>query len=438
MFVVNANTLATGTIFDSVGTILFNMAVNPTSGKVYVTNTESPNHVRFEGPGIHGSSTVQGHLSESRITILDPSGPSQDVQHLNQHIDYGVLHTDAGADHAAINGQIPHSLATPLQPTISSDGETIYVPAFGSSRIGVFTRAELEPGIRSQLRPGGTKCRLPGNGRRWAVRRRPRRGERQALRDDALQQRDRGDRPRLTRETWAVHPLHNPEPDSVAGRPFLYDANLTSGNGESSCASCHIFGDFDALAWNLGDPDVGMGINNQPQPDPLLEFAGPTQPFHPMKGPMTTQTLRGMSTHGGMHWRGDRVDGFFGTDSCTEPGYAQANATNAPCNEDLSFRNFIVAFEGLIGMEGTITPAEMQQFADFILQVQLPPNPVRSLDDSLRPNEQRGHDIWFSCGPGTTECAQLDANATDTVEDCDGCHTLDPVNGFFGTGGEAS
>ncbi|MGB0619748.1 MAG: YncE family protein [Myxococcota bacterium] len=439
VFVVNANTLATGTIFDSVGTILFNMAVNPTSGKVYVTNTESPNHVRFEGPGIHGSTTVQGHLSESRITILDPSGPTQDVQHLNQHIDYDALHTDAGADHAAINAQIPHSLATPLQPTISSDGETIYVPAYGSSRIGVFTRTELEdPAFEANFNPvtqsadyletsGGGPSGVAldeANGKLYVMTRF----------NNAIEVIDLG-----SRETWAVHPLHNPEPDSlVAGRPFLYDANLTSGNGESSCASCHIFGDFDALAWNLGDPDLGMGINNQPQPDPLLEFAGPTQPFHPMKGPMTTQTLRGMSTHGGMHWRGDRVDGFFGTDSCTEPGYAQANATNAPCNEDLSFRNFIDAFEGLVGMEGTITPAEMQQFADFILQVQLPPNPVRSLDDTLRPDEQRGHDLWFSCGPGTTECAQLDANATDTVEDCDGCHSLDPVNGFFGTGGEAS
>ncbi|MCR9093418.1 MAG: hypothetical protein NXI30_04315 [bacterium] len=445
VFVLNADTLAAGTVFDSVGTILFNMAVNPTSGKVYVTNIESPNHIRFEGPGVHGGSTVQGHLSESRITILDPSGPTQDVQHLNQHIDYDALHTDAGADHAAIDAQITHSLATPLQPTISADGETIYVPAFGSSKVGVFSRAELEdPAFETNFDPtaqsadyldtiGGGPSGVAvdeTNGKLYVMTRF----------NNAIEVIDL-----VSRETWAVHPLHNPEPVSlVAGRPFLYDATITSGNGESSCASCHIFGDFDALAWNLGDPDGGVGTNNQPQPDPLLEAAQPSQPFHPMKGPMTTQTLRGMSTHGGMHWRGDRVDGFFGTDPCTQPGYAEANATNAPCDEDLSFRNFIVAFEGLIGKEGTITPAEMQQFADFILQVQLPPNPVRSLDDTLRtaaapaPSEQRGNDVWFSCGPGATECAPLDPNATDTVEDCDGCHTLDPVNGFFGTGGEAS
>ena len=46
---MNANTLAKGTVFESVGTILFNMVVNPASGKLYVTNTESPNEIRFEG-----------------------------------------------------------------------------------------------------------------------------------------------------------------------------------------------------------------------------------------------------------------------------------------------------------------------------------------------------------------------------------------------------
>lgn len=445
VFSVNANTLAQGTTWSSVGTILFNMVVNPVSGKVYVTNTESPNEVRFEGPGDHGGTTVQGRLSESRITVLDPAGPSLDVQHLNQHIDYGALHTDAGADHAAIDAQAAHSLATPLQPAISSDGETIYVPAFGSSKIGVFTRAQLEdaafetnfdPAIESaddlETVGGGPSGVVldEANGKLYVMTRFT----------NAIEMIDLG-----TRATWAIWPLHNPEPDAlVEGRRFLYDARVSSGNGEASCSSCHIFGDLDALAWNLGDPDGGMGVNNQPQPDRLLEITQPQQPFHPMKGPMTTQTLKGLSTHGGMHWRGDRVDGFLGTDPCNTPGYAEADATEAPCDEDLSFRNFIVAFEGLLGKHGTITPSEMQQFADFMLQVQLPPNPVRAFDDTLRdpaaptPSEQRGSDAWFSCGPGTIECAQLDPAATDTVEDCDGCHALDPLNGFFGTGGEES
>src|SRR5581483_6604222 len=56
----------------------------------------------------------------------------------------------------------------------------------------------------------------------------------------------------------AALPLPNPEPPSViAGRPMLYDAGR-SGNGEASCASCHIFGDKDDLAWDLGNPDASV------------------------------------------------------------------------------------------------------------------------------------------------------------------------------------
>ena len=186
--------------------------------------------------------------------------------------------------------------------------------------------------------------------------------------------------------TEAVHELHNPEPQKViTGRPFLYSARLTSGNGEASCSSCHIFGDMDSLAWNLGNPDDTVSANNQPSPDPLLPA---NLPFHPMKGPMTTQTLRGMSTHGGMHWRGDRVDGFFGSDPCTEP-------SGAPCDEAHSFLNFIVAFEGLVGHDGIIDPNDMVRFTDFALDLTLPPNPVRNLDNSLSADQTDARTLYF-------------------------------------------
>src|SRR5262249_40685492 len=56
--------------YSGVGTVLYNMAVNPVSGKVYVANTEAFNLERFEGPGVFAGSTVRGHLQESRITVL--------------------------------------------------------------------------------------------------------------------------------------------------------------------------------------------------------------------------------------------------------------------------------------------------------------------------------------------------------------------------------
>src|SRR5689334_7049594 len=99
-----------------------------------------------------------------------------------------------------------------------------------------------------------------------------------------------------------------------------------------------------------------------------------------MKGPMTTQILRGVVNSGAQHWRGDRSTGFFGT---------------AAADSDLSIRNFIVAFSGLVGRATDISPAEMQQFADYALSITLPPNPNRSLDNSLTAPEQRGHDFYF-------------------------------------------
>ena len=147
-----------------------------------------------------------------------------------------------------------------------------------------------------------------------------------------------------------------------------------------------------------------------------------------MKGPMTTQTLRGLSTHGGMHWRGDRVDGALGQDPCPANGSGPSG-----CDEDLNFRNFIVATEGLVGHEGRISEADMQKLSDFTLQIFLPPNPVQALNNSLTGAQQAGRTVYTECGdPGDCPLG-TPPQASDIVEDCEGCHELNPANGFFGT-----
>ncbi len=114
------------------------MAVNPASGNVYVSNTDAHNEVRFEGPGIFGGHTVQGHLAEARITVL--AGSSVAPRHLNKHIDYSKLAGSAGFDPSAKT----HSLSMPLDMAVTPDGNTLYVAAFGSSKIGVFATGSLE------------------------------------------------------------------------------------------------------------------------------------------------------------------------------------------------------------------------------------------------------------------------------------------------------
>jgi len=56
-----------GGIFSGVGTVLFNMAVNPVSGKVYVSNTDAQNDTRFEGPGIFAEAPCAA--TRTRITF---------------------------------------------------------------------------------------------------------------------------------------------------------------------------------------------------------------------------------------------------------------------------------------------------------------------------------------------------------------------------------
>ena len=52
-----------GGFFAGVGTILYNMVVNPVNGKVYVANTDANNTDRFEGPGSFAGHSLRGHLA---------------------------------------------------------------------------------------------------------------------------------------------------------------------------------------------------------------------------------------------------------------------------------------------------------------------------------------------------------------------------------------
>ena len=111
VFAVDAITLEETASFHHVGTTLFNMAVNPVNGMIYVANTDAQNHIRFEGAGVRGGSTVQGNIARTQITVIDPDTGSVKKRHLNGHIDYSVL--KAGADVRR------HSLSTPLELQVS-------------------------------------------------------------------------------------------------------------------------------------------------------------------------------------------------------------------------------------------------------------------------------------------------------------------------------
>ncbi len=379
----------------------------------------------FAGPagGTIGSDT------STLFKVMNPSGDGAcgpvSARHLNKHIDYDVVPSPGGVK--------DQSLALPLQMAVTADGSRLYVAAFGSGKVGVFETNELSsdtfvPGAAgshvalgaddSDPVTGGGPSGLALKGNRLYVLTRF---------DNTVRVVDTTTNAELTA---MKQPLHSPEPTNVVqGRRFLYDALETSSNGETQCGACHTFGDFDSLSWDLGDPDA-MNASN---PNAIRLNIG-NNTFRALKGPMTTQSLRGMANHGPMHWRGDRT-----STNCSDQDGGSPDPGDPilrpDCEQD-AFNAFNVAFPGLLGRGTQLTTGDMQAFTDFILQVTYPPNPIRALDNSLTPlsavpSEQNGRDFYFGI-----KNPPLDPDPeSDTLFTCNGCHVLDPMSGFFGSDG---
>jgi hypothetical protein len=426
--------------FAHAGTVLFNMAVNPKSGKVYVSNTEAHNDVRFEGHNPAPSTSVRGTAVDSRITVLDPASRAAAYANLNPHI-------VGGAGDARLSGAFPQDLS------VSADGQRLYVALQGSAKVGIYDTAELEAG---RAEPSASRqIRLSAGGPTGIVLDERRRRAYVLTRfDDGISTLD------LERRRETDHlALYNPEPERVTrGRRFLYDAAGTSDNGTQACAGCHVGGDFDGLAWDLGNPgglDLPITQNaatettlwtfppsliqqTLPQTAPLFES------YSKLKGPMTTQSLRGLDNHGSMHWRGDR------NGAVQQTGAPFVDANGAPVvtaqpdggmfDEFQAFASFNVAFPGLVGRKEPLPASDMEAFADFALEISYPPNPIHNLDDSLTAVQQRGRDIYFQTDASGTELP------VDRLHNCNGCHTLDREGnaghsrhpGFFGSSGRLS
>ena len=356
-----------------VGTVLFNVAVNPADGRVYVSNMDSQNIVRFEP-------VLKGHLTENRVTIVD--GTSVNPVHLNPHIDYS---TPSGPPE-----EREQSLAFPLDMAFTRDGATLYVAAYGSGKVGVLN-AEGVVEARIEVGGGPSGLALDEEANRLYVLNRF---------DQTVSVVDTARRA----EVGTVPLRYNPEPAAVRdGRPVLYNGQL-SGHGDAACASCHVFADFDSLAWDLGVPEgevVPAGIERVVSQQQLGrgDTRVPLTPIHPIKGPMTTQSLRGMKGAGAMHWRGDRNGGL-----------------DDPLNEEKAFMQFLPAFVDLNGMGEELPLTEMEKFRDFILTVQYPPNPIAALDGSLTASQAAGKEIFESSG----ERQDLGGDG----DNCAQCHAL--------------
>lgn len=355
--------------FSGVGTVLFNLAVQPGSGEIWVTNTEAINFVPLEPP-------LQGKFADNRVTRILPREPKANRARpvdLNRHIDRSVR--------AVADSERELSLAQPLEIVFSPDGKQAYVAAFGSRKVGVLDGAgNVIDRIKVGFGPGGLA--LDAKRQRLYVLNHL---------DATISVIDLGQR--LSVATMRLR--HDPTPPPVrAGRPFFYDGALTSRYGDLSCATCHVFSDVDGLAWDLGDP-AGTQID---YPVKLRNggLGEPRQALHPLKGPMTTQSLRGLTNTAPFHWRGDR----FGMPY--DPG-----------GDIASFTDFNPAFVNLMGRSNEIPDSAMEAFARFVFTIRYPPNPIQRLDRSMDGEQKAGFD--FFTGPFFSDAGE---------QNCASCHKL--------------
>ena len=360
-----------------VGTTLFDVEVNPANGELWVANTDARNLVRFEP-------NLRGHLVQTRVTRVNAgTGAVVGQLDLNPHIDYATSPGPAG--------EIAASLAIPGDGVFTASGSVFYLTAFGSGKVAVLNGAGTVT-ARIAVGTGPSGVALDESAARLYVMNRL---------DDTISVVDTSTNTQLSTIGVAGAGRFDPSPDVIkAGRKFLYDAQLTSGHGDVACATSLTFGNLDGIAWDLGEPQ-GDFVSFAEAPWVTFAPLGPsTDGFDPMKGPMTTQTLRGLAGLEPFHWRGDRQN----------------------------FQAFSVGFTGLLGRGTAPTPAEMDAFTDFIMTVNFPPNPFRNLDDtmpaSLTVPSQSGGGATATGNPNTGRNLFVNTNLDGGVFTCNTCHAL--------------
>lgn len=325
--VIDANTRTVSGYATGLMNICMTVAVNPATGEISVAGTDGLNETRFEP-------NVNGVFLRVLGAVVDPVTLDATVTDLNFHLDYTTP--------TIPQSQRDLSIGDPRGVVWNQSGEIVYITGMGSNNVLVIEEA-LNRVNRIDIGEGPTGIALDESRNRLYVLNRFS-GDLSVI--DAVTE---------VEETRIA--LFDPTPAEIkAGRKHLYDTHKNSGLGHIACASCHVDARMDRLAWDLGDPsgvvdpvdgqNLGMSI-----PGLDTDFTD----FHPMKGPMTTQTLQDIIGKEPFHWRGDR-DGL---------------------------ENFNPAFMGLQGDDAVLDPVEMQEFEDFLATLHFPPNPNRNLDNTL-------------------------------------------------------
>jgi YVTN family beta-propeller protein len=312
-----------------VGTLLYDLALDPRSGDLWVVNTEARNEILFE-PKLRGIGV------ENNITHVSSDDWTPTVHSLNFPPGF-YSRSESRFPHPGsdFRQQADGVLAIPNEVLFSEISGTpeLYVTAIGGDHIAVVDPSTGVVSRRMAVAEGLSGIVESPDGASLLI-------------VNRLQNTLHVVDP-MTGGSGVVRPIgasgFDPTPPNFKnGRRFLY-TGVHSEHGSFACASCHPHGHLDGLSWDLGDP-TGQLEQLPPEQNGGVEIP----PFHPVKGPMATQSLRGLLDVGPLHWRGDKTD----------------------------FTRFNPAFESLLGGD-TLSTSDMLDFQDFIMAVRYPPNPWR-------------------------------------------------------------
>ena len=332
--VIDANAAEIVDYMTGMMTFCMSLDVNPLTGDVYVVGTEATNEIRFEP-------ILKARFTRVRLagaSMASPDDPS--ILDLNPHLDYSDEQIEQQADTETASQELrDESIGDPRAILWTATGQRVYLAGMGSNNVVVLDDQATRVAPPVRVGQGPTGLAIHPNGQTLYV----------------LNKFDATisviDTDSLTEELQVA--FYDPTPEVIKlGRPHLYDTQRTSGLGQISCASCHVDGRHDMLAWDLGNPAGTMTVNNN---NCGMDVQIDCPDLHPMKGVMMTQTLQDIIGKEPLHWRGDK----FGLE------------------------DFNGAFTGLQGDDVMLTAEEMQEFEDFLATLHFPPNPFRNFDNSL-------------------------------------------------------
>ena len=311
-------------IIGNIGTSMTAAALSPDGRSLFITNLDAKNRTRHE-PALRGNFMRHEVV---RCAPLTANFNPPIVDHFDLHASISDFNDASTPNDAAMAGSLAHPsdiVCHPLEPLA-------YVAAMGTGRVGVIDR---HTGMVLRVHESGRgTCSLtldPVKRRLYAYNRT----------DFSITSFDLSDPLAFP---MIEHRMVAPEPLKVKrGRDFFLSTRH-SNNFSSSCVMCHLDGDFDGLAWDLGNPEA---FDMMPGPNGV-----PGLPNHPVKGPMVTQSLKGLKNHEPFHWRGDKP----------------------------RFVDFDEAFDGLLG-GSVMNGAKMQLFDDYMMSVVYPPNPFYRRDN---------------------------------------------------------